>query len=64
MDCAAPSPDLAEAKTKREAIEQALGEFVQRRRVAQLMELRGSDILEWDPEDFLRYRKMKMPESW
>lgn len=55
---------LADGKTKRQAIEQALREFVERRRIAQLMELRGSDILEWTPEDFLRYRKMGIPESW
>lgn len=55
---------LADGKTKREAIEQALREFVERRRIAQLMDLVGSDILEWTPEDFLRYRKMSIPESW
>lgn len=48
---------LAHAKTKREAIELALHEFVRRRRLERLAELEGSDIVEWELEDLLRWRR-------
>jgi metal-responsive CopG/Arc/MetJ family transcriptional regulator len=48
---------LARAQTKREVIEQALQEFVQRRRVARLADLMGSDLIDFDVPDLLEWRK-------
>lgn len=47
---------IAQTKTKREAIEQALREFVQRRRALELADLMGSDLVEWDVEDIRKWR--------
>lgn len=54
---------LAQARTKREAIEQALREFVQRRRLAKLAELEGSDLVELDPVDLRRWRDAATPDA-
>ena len=48
---------LAGARTKREVIEQALQEFVQRRRLARLAELVGSGLVELDLVDLRRWRE-------
>ena len=48
---------FAKGKTKREAIEQALREFVQRRRIARLIDLEGSGIVELTPEELRRWRQ-------
>ena len=47
---------LADAKSKREVIELALKEFVRRRRIAGLIELEGSDIIDMDLDELLRWR--------
>ena len=47
---------LADAKSKREVIELALKEFVRRRRIAGLIDLLGSDIIDMDLEELLRWR--------
>jgi len=54
---------LADAKTKRAAIEQALREFVQRRRLARLAELMGSDLLDMDLDDLKRWRHSSTSNS-
>ncbi|MBI4494355.1 MAG: type II toxin-antitoxin system VapB family antitoxin [Chloroflexi bacterium] len=54
---------LAQAKTKREAIEQALREFIQRRRLTRLAELGGSGLVELDEADLRRWRESATPES-
>lgn len=47
---------LAHSKTKREALDQALREFVQRRRLAELADLRGSDLVELAADEIRRWR--------
>lgn len=54
---------LAGAKTKRAAIEQALREFVQRRRLARLADLMGSDLLDMDLDDLKRWRQSSISDS-
>lgn len=54
---------LTGTKTKREAIEQALREFVQRRRLAKLAELRGSDLVELDAAELQRWRQTGTVEA-
>jgi Arc/MetJ family transcription regulator len=48
---------LGQTRTKREAVEQALREFVQRRRLARLTELAGSDLVEMDPSEIQHWRR-------
>jgi Arc/MetJ family transcription regulator len=52
---------LGQTRTKREAIEQALREFVQRRRLARLAELAGSDLVEMDPNEIQHWRRSGAP---
>lgn len=54
---------LANARTKRAAIEQALREFVQRRRLAKLAELRGSGLVELTAIELQRWRASATPEQ-
>ena len=54
---------LADARTKRETIEQALREFVQRRRLAKLVELMGADLLDMDVADLRQWRATSRPNS-
>jgi metal-responsive CopG/Arc/MetJ family transcriptional regulator len=48
---------LGGTRTKSEVIEQALREFVQRRRLASLIALEGSDIVDMDPRDIQEWRR-------
>jgi len=54
---------LADAKTKREAIEQALREFVQRRRLLKMTELVGAGLVDIDLSDLRRWREMSLSDS-
>lgn len=54
---------LAGVKTKREAIQQALQEFIRRRRLARLAELRGSGLVELDLADLQQWRDAAAPRS-
>lgn len=54
---------LAQTRTKREAIEQALREFVQQRRALKLAELMGSDLVDWDIESLRKWRNSGMPHA-
>jgi len=54
---------LADARTKRETIEQALREFVQRRRLAKLADLMGAGLLDMDLADLRRWRAMSRTDS-
>ena len=56
--------ELAEVRTKREAIELALREYVNRRRIEKLMELRSSDIIDWTPESLRSWRDMSIIKPW
>lgn len=51
--------ELAGAKTKRAAIEQALAEFVQRRRLEALIALEGSDVVDMDLDELLQWREAR-----
>lgn len=58
--------ELSGAKTKREAIERALTEYVERRRLERLIELEGSDIIDMDLDELLAWRRASIdnyPES-
>jgi Arc/MetJ family transcription regulator len=48
---------LAQTRTKREVVEQALREFVARRQLARLAALEGSDIVEMDPTEIQAWRR-------
>lgn len=48
---------LAKARTKREAIEQALKEFVRHRRLQELQKLAGSGLVEMDLEELGHWRQ-------
>lgn len=48
---------LAQARTKREAIEQALKEFVRHHRLQELQALAGSGLAEMDLEELRRWRQ-------
>jgi Arc/MetJ family transcription regulator len=48
---------LAQARTKREAIEQALKEFVRHRRLQELQKLAGSGVAEMDLEELGHWRR-------
>jgi Arc/MetJ family transcription regulator len=52
---------LAQVRTKREAVDQALREFVERRQLARLAALEGSDIVEIDVSDIQRWRRSAIP---
>jgi Arc/MetJ family transcription regulator len=54
---------LAENRTKRETIEQALREFVQRRRLLKLAALMGVGLLEMDRAELRRWREMSAAHS-
>jgi len=54
---------LADARTKRETIEQALREFVRRRRLAKLADLASAGLLDMDLPELARWRTMSPPES-
>jgi Arc/MetJ family transcription regulator len=54
---------LADTRTKRETIEQALREFVQRRRLLKLADLIGAGLLDLDPADLRRWREMSTINS-
>ena len=56
--------ELAEVRTKREAIELALREYVNRRRIEKLTHLRGSDIIDWTPESLRAWRDMSIIKPW
>ena len=51
---------LAGVKTKREAIEMALQDFVRNRRLQELAELEGSDLIEMSPAELRRWRETGM----
>ena len=48
---------LAKVRTKREAIEQALKEFVRHHRLQELQALAGSGLAEMDLEELRRWRQ-------
>jgi len=52
---------LSGAKSKRDAVEKALEEFVSRRKARKLMELEGKLDLAFTPEEFLERRKRDVP---
>ncbi|MBP8695251.1 MAG: type II toxin-antitoxin system VapB family antitoxin [Syntrophobacterales bacterium] len=52
---------LSGAKSKRDAVEKALEEFVSRRKARRLMELEGKLDLAFTPEEFLERRKRDVP---
>ncbi len=54
------SKRLAGVRTKREAVELALREFVRTRRMQQLIELAGSDIVDMSPEALRQWREFGM----
>ncbi len=49
---------LTNSRTKRETIERALTELIQRQRIAKLIALAGSDIIDMDLDELLRWREM------
>jgi len=49
---------LANVGTKREAIEQALQEFVQRRRLKELSQLAGSGLVSMDLDELNHWREL------
>ena len=51
------SKRLAGVRTKREAVELALQEFVRTRRMQELAELAGSDIIDMSPNDLRQWRE-------
>ncbi len=48
---------IAKARTKREAIEKALKEFVRQHRLQELQELAGSGLVAMDLEELRRWRQ-------
>jgi len=54
---------LADTRTKRETIEQALREFVQRRRLLKLADLMGAGLLDMDRADLRRWWEMSATDS-
>jgi len=52
---------LAGAKTKKEAVEKALREFVRRRKARKLLELEGKVELSFTLEDLIAKRKRDVP---
>ena len=55
---------LTNSRTKREAIERALTELVQRERIAKLKALIDSDAIDMTPEELRAWRDMSIPEAW
>lgn len=51
---------LAKTKTKRDAIERALQEFVQRRQYQALAELAGSGLVDMDLEELTAWREAEL----
>ncbi len=54
---------LTKSRTKRETIERALTELIQRQRIAKLIALAGSDIINMDLDELLRQRQMSASEE-
>lgn len=54
----------SKSKTSREAVEKALQEMVQRRRIEGLLALLGSDAIDMTPEELRAWRDMSIPEEW
>ena len=54
---------LTNSRTKREAIERALTELVQRERIARLKALIDSDAIDMTPEELRAWRDMSIPEA-
>ena len=54
---------LAGARTKREAVEQARREFARHRQLAKLADLEGSGLAEFDPEALHTWRRTATPPS-
>ncbi|OPY92376.1 MAG: hypothetical protein A4E73_01193 [Syntrophaceae bacterium PtaU1.Bin231] len=52
---------LSGAKSKRDAVEKALEEFVRRRKARKLIELEGKMELSYTPEQLLERRKKDVP---
>jgi len=53
---------LTSARTKKEAIETALRTYVREKRVQGLIQLAGSDAVEWDLESLKAYRELDHKE--
>ncbi len=51
---------LTHSRTKRETIERALTELIQRERVANLLAAAGSDIIDMTPEGLRAWRDMSV----
>ena len=52
---------LSGTKTKKEAVEKALEEFVQRRKAKKLIDLEGKVEFYYDLDEFLRRRRRDVP---
>ena len=52
---------LSGAKTKKEAVEKALEEFIKRRRAKKLIDLEGKIELSFNLEEFIERRRMNVP---
>jgi len=52
---------LSGAKTKKEAVEKALEEFIKRRRAKRLIDLEGKIELSFDLEEFIKRRRKDVP---
>jgi len=52
---------LSGAKTKKEAVEKALEEFVHRRKAKRLIDLEGKIELSFDLDGFIRRRRRDVP---
>lgn len=55
---------LTNSRTKREAIERALTELVQRERMAKLIALIDSDAVDMTPEELRQWRDASKLEAW
>ena len=53
---------LAKVRTKREAIERALQEFVRQHRLQELQALAGSGVVEMDLEELRRWRQASLEQ--
>jgi Arc/MetJ family transcription regulator len=53
---------LAQVRTKREAIERALQEFVRQHRLQELQALAGSGVVEMDLEELRRWRQASLEQ--
>ena len=56
-----PAKALSGVKTKKEAVEIALEEFVKRRKSRKLLELEGKIELSVNPKEFLNRRRKDVP---